>query len=298
MNGRAQRFSLTLLFLLLPCLSEANQPNPEQHIQRGTLCLEMMDYDCVDRELKALRDQITDGGLRLTPQQKRSIHLLSTESLLSQKNWEPARAEMKLLLRANPTFNPTPGAWPPEWTRILEETRALMPDSLGPVITFLSLSPDQAPGPWKLRVELRDPSGIGAVHLHAQTGSRQNRVVMTTSNGVIWECTIPNDWGVRSADGRAQLSLWVEGFDLKGNGPGRLASQGRPKLVSLNPAPGLNAPKPDREESILSKWWFWTAVGAAAIAGGSTVYVLTQNNGSPDPPPYGTGSLRVNVIWP
>jgi hypothetical protein len=58
-----------------------------------------------------------------------------------------------------------------------------------------------------------------------------------------------------------------------------------------DPAPPLRAalfarpaPVEDQERpSILRRWWFWTAVGAVAVAGGATAYFALRSDGSEPP---------------
>ena len=272
----------------------SSPPSPEQRLERGVLCLEVMDYPCVDRELQALKGQY-DG---LSAAQKQGVAQLLVESLLSQKKWELARQELKVLLTLNPDFRPKKGAWPPKWNELYEETLSLLPDASPPIVTLVDVSPQDATGPWTIRVELRDPSGIGTVKLFVRQGSVTHELLMATSNGIHWQASVPNLWASRTQEGSATLSFWGHATALNGNGPGTLGSAKTPKTVQFASAPPAPQGATTDDDSILSKWWFWTALGSAAVVSGVTVYLLSSDSGTSAPLPYGTGNLRVNIAWP
>ena len=101
------------LCLLLAGPVWASAPSPKQRLERGALCLEVMDYACVQMELKVLLSEPST----LSKVQKREALQLAVESLLSQKKWELARQELKKLLKMAPNFRPKEGAWPPKWNQ-------------------------------------------------------------------------------------------------------------------------------------------------------------------------------------
>ena len=66
------------------------------------------------------------------------------------------------------------------------------------------------------------------------------------------------------------------------NAPAPLALPAAP----LPPAPAtttvnLTAPQPAPNQPITSKWWFWTAIGAAVVGGVVAIYLVSR---TPSPP--------------
>lgn len=82
----------------------------------------------------------------------------------------------------------------------------------------------------------------------------------------------------------------VEDFVARNDTPQSAASN-----ASLMPedAPMLQtgAPAPQRPHPVWHTWWFWTAVGAAAVLVGGTSYVLLRD-AEQDPPSSALGHMR------
>jgi tetratricopeptide (TPR) repeat protein len=60
----------------------------------------------------------------------------------------------------------------------------------------------------------------------------------------------------------------------------RRAREERDRAARARPSPLLVAPKPVEEDprggTVLTRWWFWTAVGVAAVAAGGAIYLDAQ----------------------
>jgi Tfp pilus assembly protein PilF len=62
-----------------------------------------------------------------------------------------------------------------------------------------------------------------------------------------------------------------------------------PSLAAPTPAseatrPGLRALTPPQRRSVVSRWWFWTAVGVVAVGAAASIFLLTR----PQDPPCGS----------
>jgi hypothetical protein len=139
--------------------------------------------------------------------------------------------------------------------------------------------------PWSVRFEVLDSGGVAAVSLFVYVEEEVKRLSLATSDGQFWKAKLPGEW----LQGE-ELRYWVEAFDRAGNGPGRLGSIDQPHQLELRKKPI------DEARPLYQKWWFWTALGTAIVAGGTTLYLMS---GSDDPQvPIATGNMNVEIEWP
>ena len=262
----------TLLATLL-----CGQIPPSGRIDRARVCMAALDYGCAETELSAARQALA----ALPLDQKRTVPRLSAETALAANREPDARAHLQQLLKADPRFRPSATEWPAPWRSLLEELRAALPDTEPPRLEVRLPVVASAGEPVTITVIATDKSGVGGVTLFVG----DMRAPMTTTDGRHWTATI-----VAGHVRAPELLLWVEAVDQQGNGPARWGSAEAPKTLAVD--------APPQEESVATRWWFWTTIGGVALLGaaaGVTAWALTRDEPGPVPPsqPLETGSVHM-----
>ncbi len=145
-----------------------------------------------------------------------------------------------------------------------------------PAVTFehaLPASAERGSG-LDLRVRAVDPAGRAErlVLAYRPGGSTEfTRLELRPQPGGLAGATIPGD-----AVEPPVIEYYFEAIDGAGRLAGRMGDAGVP----------LRVPVPGEEEGILSKWWFWTAIGvavAASVAIPVAIVMTGDDGGSGDP---------------
>lgn len=265
-------------------------PTPAQRLVRARVCYAALDFTCTETELASARAEAET----LSPPERLELWRLSAETALATD--QPAEAYLKELLREDPDFAPPEGAWGPAWREALEAARAALPDTAAPELTVevpLPLAPNVAV---EIVVQATDPSGVGRVSLVLpDAGPEPLRVALVTADGKAWRGTVPAEAVTLPA-----LTLWVEAWDLRGNGPGRWGSPEAPRSV-----PVMAPVEEDEGFDAASAWWLWTSIGAvvAAGVGVSLYFALSEGGGGPSTgvEPAETlelGRVGASFLWP
>jgi hypothetical protein len=273
-----------VLFALVGAAGEEASTDWGEHLERGRICAEALDYECAEEELAAARP----GAEALDEARRTDLWRLSAEVALAEDRSADAVDHLGALLALDPDFTPPPGAWPPPWLAVLRSAHAAAPDRSPPDMELLSAGPARAGEPHEIAVRARDRSGVGGVSAYVQSEVGVREIQLSTSDGTIWRASLPP--GLVLAP---ELRFWLEAHDSLGNGPARYGSPDAPRAVTVLP--------PRAEQgSVFERWWFWTAVGAAIVAGSATVWVLNRRPGS-DQSEASTAAfndVEVRLVWP
>ena len=279
----ARRQLLVFVILLATVPAVAQEPDASFRLKRARACAAALDYECAEAELSIARSHL----LELDAATRISVLRLSAETAFASGRKENASAHMRLLLAEDPEFMPPPDAWSSGWKSDLETLRAELPDRRPPIMGVDAAKSARAGETIEVRAKVTDRSGVGKVTLGVG-GAFPTRVPMTTIDGQIWKATVPRELVLEPA-----VPLWLEAFDLNGNGPSRWGSESDPQKIPVGPAPSP-PPKP-----LVKRWWFWTIIGVAAAGTGVGIYYLSKigrsSNGNDAP---GQGRLNVEVQWP
>jgi hypothetical protein len=237
-----------------------------------------LDFACAASELDLAREAMTASPIPV----KATVYRLSAEVAFSQDRQREAEAHLRSLLEVVPDFAPAKGAWPPSWVSTLERIRSAMPDRLPPRIFFEP--PAGRPGePVSISVRTEDRSGVGGVSCHV-LGRRPLTLQLVTADGQNWTGNIPGPLVEQPA-----VLLWIEATDLANNGPATAGDRDHPLRIPVTPAPRVSTP-------LTSRWWFWTAIGAAAAGAGlGTYFGLAAGRGGSG---HEKGGVKVEVGWP
>ncbi len=119
-------------------------------------------------------------------------------------------------------------------------------------------------------------------------GREAESLHFVTADGETWSVEIPGSW-IRGST----LSMWVEAYDRKGNGPARWGDAKVSKQFNIIQPTVVTVKS---ESPVWKSWWFWTAIGAGLTATALTTYYLTGVDESSPTPIYST--LEVNLTWP
>lgn len=277
------------LALVLAALAAEPPIPPAQRLPRAKLCLDALDYSCAERELAHAREALET----FAPADRQEILRLSAETALSEARPDDAKAHLLALLALDPRFDPGPDAWPPAWRAVLDAARRDAPDRLPPELEVEAPTEVDAGKGFELVARARDDSGVGAVTLFVAG----RRLPMATTDNETWRALVPAELVAGDTVG-----LYVEATDRHGNGPARWMSADKPFRVVVRaetvtlPPPPQRPPDEGSDPSVTETWWFWTAIGAAAIATGVTVWALTR--GAEDEPAVGTSPIAVELQWP
>ena len=268
--------------------ARADEPlGPQQRLARGEVCLAALDFECAEAELAEARK----GHEKLSPGERRQVFRLSAETALSLEKRAHARSYLTSLLELSPGFMPRPGAWPKPWLVVLEEARGARPDRDPPQLRVALPMTTPAGKEVVIEVEAIDRSGVGGVTAFSKTGSGVQRLVLGTTDGRLWRATLPADRVVGPV-----LQLWIEATDSKGNGPARWGSAAEPQRIVV-----VAGETHEEAPSLVTRWWFWTAIGGAvAAATAVTVYLVTREDeaGVVAPAVPTTGGVQVRFQLP
>jgi hypothetical protein len=177
-------------------------------------------------------------------------------------------------------------------------------DDKPPVITHVRVQRAPLGDPIIIRARISDEGEIFAPAVYARPeGKGEFESFGMKHIGDGWEATIPPSMT------KQNVEYFIEAFDDQGNGPAREGSPDTPiKIVVFDPvkegvvakaAPSLGVVPKDEagsrtavattevgstagveeDDSIATKWWFWTIIGVAVTAGIATTVVLLQSGG-------------------
>jgi hypothetical protein len=275
-----------LLLVLVAASVNAAPPTPKERLERARVCMAALDFDCAEAELREARAALAT----LAGPEAVDVLRLSAEAAFATGRKEAAASHVETLLGIAPDFEPGAKAWPPVWREVLQRLRAALPDRAVPELEVEAPGSAPAGRDLELKVRATDPSGVGGVTIHVD-GTPPRPIPLATADGRTWTGVVPGPLVAEPG-----LDLWITAFDLKGNGPAEWGTPGSPRRIPVSPVPSR---PPAERPSILTRWWFWTAVGVVAAGTGVGIWLLARNRGS-DKGPTGqtSGTVHVEVQWP
>ncbi len=248
-------------------------------VQRGSRLLDDLRFE---EALEVLSAALLRSGE--DPARRARVYELLGYAYLALGREAEAEAAYRALLALRPDYRPTEDL-SPRFRRFVEEVRTRWetegrPGRMLAPVSLHHRSPPRAERgePLTLEVALKDPSGrVARVVLAWRPGDALDetfrRLEATHSEGR-FTVTVPADV-VRPPF----VEYYFEALDAQGLPVAARGDAAAPLRVTV-PGPS--------QGGLLSKWWFWAAVGAVAVGGAATAFLLLD---SPTP----TGSLVVVV---
>jgi len=255
------------LALLTTHASFAAAPDlsPAVRLQRAQVCYRVDDLVCAGDELaaaRARRAELDDAG-------RIELERLTAATALAAGEIAAAGAALDALLGLDPGWIPPESASSAFRDAWAEARRRA---DLSPPRLAVTAPPDRVRAGESVKVEAAasDPSGVDRVVLHvAMADGTVVDLAMPPSEGGHYRGTVPAELVVVP-----EVRLWVEAWDALGNGPARWGDRDAPQRVAVLPR--------EEEGGLTSKWWFWTAVGAGAVATGVILAVALSGGGGSD----------------
>ena len=252
---------------------------PAVRLERALVCYRVADLACAADELAAARAR--QGELDAAGQVE--LERASAEVALARGDAAATERALDALLALAPAWQ-APEGTSPELRAALTAARRRA-DRAAPTLT-LAAAPKTARAGRALPIEasVGDPSGVSRVVLHV--AAADGTVVdlgMVATAGDGYRGTIPGEL-VRVPEVR----LWVEAWDTLGNGPGRFGDASAPHRIAVTPAD---------DDPVTAKWWFWTAIGAGAVATG-VILAVALSGGGGDAQRTETGALHPVLRFP
>ena len=235
---------------------------PAVRLERARVCLRVTDLACAAVELSAARA----GAADLDDAGRVELERLTAEVALARGDDRGAAAALDALLARSPAWAPAPEAATPALGDALGAARRRA-DHAPPELT-VSAPGARVPAGKALRLDVAaaDPSGVARVVLHvAVADGTVVDLAMGADAGGRFRAAVPAELVVVP-----EVRLWIEAWDGVGNGPARWGEPGAPQRVAVTPTDS---------GGVTSRWWFWTAVGAGAVATGVMLAVLLSSGG-------------------
>ena len=282
MSSRALTLALALGALAAAPAVQAGEPDfpPTERLERARVCLRVGDLGCAGEELAAARARASElGGLGRV-----ALERWTAEAALAAGDAEGAARALDALLALEPGYAPAAGELSAACASALAEARRRADQAPPSLAVHLPAARAEAGRPFAVEARVADPSGVARVVLRvAVADGTVVDVALGDAGEGRYRGAVPGP-----LVGVPELRLWVEAWDGLGNGPARWGGPEAPQRVVVRP----------REEAALTdRWWFWTAIGAGAVATGVVLAVLLAGEDG-GPRPSEVGKLRVAPEFP